>query len=466
MNPRQRITLLVIALAQLMLILDGTIVTVALPGIQEELGFSPGGLSWVMNAYMLALGGLLLLGGRIGDIFGRRRALMAGVLIFTLASLLGGFAPGPETMIAARVLQGVGGALAGPAGMALITGNFPAGPLRDRAIAVFTSVGAAGAAIGLLAGGVLTDLVSWRWVMFVNVPIGLAILALTPVFVRETERVPGRFDLAGAVTATTGSSGLVYGLVRASERGWTDVGALASLAGGLALLALFIRVERRAAQPVMPLRLLSEPARVAGYAAMLLVPASMLGMFFFLTQWVQIGLGYTPLQAGLAFLPLALTILTLSQLAGRILSVVRPQVAVVAGLLLIAIGHVWLSRLGGYFPGIFVPLILMGAGVAAALVVMSMRIINGVAVDDAGAASGLLQAMNQIGGSLGLAVLVTVHAAGGLQATFLTAAGFALLALLIVTTMRPRKTTAEPEWAGGPSDLRPDRHLHPDQRSR
>ncbi|WP_062428810.1 MFS transporter [Herbidospora daliensis] len=445
MNPRQRITLLVIALAQLMLILDGTIVTVALPGIQEELGFSPGGLSWVMNAYMLAFGGLLLLGGRAGDILGRRRALMAGVLIFTLASLLGGFAPGPEAMIASRVLQGVGGALAG---LALITGNFPQGPLRDRAIAVFTSVGAAGAAIGLLAGGVLTDLVSWRWVMFVNVPIGLAILALAPVVVRETPRVPGRFDLAGAVTATTGSTGLVYGLVRASEQGWDDGWALASLLGGVLLLALFIRVERRAAQPVMPLRLFGERSQVAGYVSMLLLPAAMMGTFFFLTQFVQSGLGYSPLQAGLAFLPLALTILTLSQLAGRILRVVSPQRASVAGMLLIPAGLAWLSRIDAttaYFPGVFAPLVILGVGAAAALVVMSMRIINGVQGDDAGAASGLLQAMQQTGGSLGLAVLVTVHASAGLSATFLTAAGFSLLALLIVTVLRPRRPAPEPK---------------------
>ncbi|GLX94029.1 MFS transporter [Herbidospora sp. NBRC 101105] len=450
MNPRQRVTLLVIALAQLMLILDGTIVTVALPGIQEELGFSPGGLSWVMNAYMLAFGGLLLLGGRAGDILGRRRALTAGVLIFTLASLLGGFAPGPEAMIASRVLQGVGGALAGPAGLALITGNFPQGPLRDRAIAVFTSVGAAGAAIGLLAGGVLTDLVSWRWVMFVNVPIGLAILALTPVFVRETDRVPGRFDLAGAVTATTGSSGLVYGLVRASEQGWDDGWALASLLGGVLLLTLFVQVERRAAQPVMPLGLFAERSRVAGYAAMLLLPAAMMGTFFFLTQFVQLELGYSPMQAGLAFLPLALTILALSQLAGRILRVVRPHTAAVAGMLLIPVGLVWLSRIDAttsYFPGVFVPLVIMGVGAAAALVVMSMRIINGVRGDDAGAASGLLQAMQQMGGSLGLAVLVTVHASAGLTATFLTAAGFSLLSLLVVTVLRPRQTMPEPENA-------------------
>ncbi|WP_061296069.1 MFS transporter [Herbidospora cretacea] len=448
MNPRQRVTLLVIALAQLMLILDGTIVTVALPGIQEELGFSPGGLSWVMNAYMLAFGGLLLLGGRAGDILGRRRALMAGVLVFTLASLLGGFAPGPEAMIASRVLQGVGGALAGPAGLALITGNFPEGPLRNRAIAVFTSVGAAGAAIGLLAGGALTDLVSWRWVMFVNVPIGLAILALAPVVVRETPRVPGRFDLAGAVTATTGSTGLVYGLVRASDRGWDDGWALASLLGGVLLLALFVRVERRAAQPVMPLRLLGERSRVAGYASMLLLPAAMMGTFFFLTQFVQSGLGYSPLQAGLAFLPLALTILTLSQLAGRILRVVSPQRASVAGMLLIPAGLVWLSRVDpatAYFPGVFAPLVILGVGAAAALVVMSMRIINGVPAEDAGAASGLLQAMQQIGGSLGLAILVTVHASAGLSATFLTAAGFALLSLLIVTVLRPRQAAPEPE---------------------
>lgn len=448
MNPRQRVTLLVIALAQLMLILDGTIVTVALPGIQEELGFSPGGLSWVMNAYMLAFGGLLLLGGRAGDILGRRRALMAGVLVFTLASLLGGFAPGPEAMIASRVLQGVGGALAGPAGLALITGNFPEGPLRNRAIAVFTSVGAAGAAIGLLAGGVLTDLVSWRWVMFVNVPIGLAILALAPVVVRETSRVPGRFDLAGAVTATTGSTGLVYGLVRASDRGWDDGWALASLLGGVLLLALFVQVERRAAQPVMPLRLLGERSRVAGYASMLLLPAAMMGTFFFLTQFVQSGLGYSPLQAGLAFLPLALTILTLSQLAGRILRVVGPQRASVAGMLLIPVGLAWLSRIDtttAYFPGVFAPLVILGAGAAAALVVMSMRIINGAPAEDAGAASGLLQAMQQIGGSLGLAVLVTVHASAGLAATFLTAAAFSVLALLIVTVLRPRQAAPEPE---------------------
>ncbi|WP_214103885.1 MFS transporter [Acrocarpospora catenulata] len=442
MTTRLRVTLAIIAVTQLMLILDSTIVTIALPGMAADLGFTPTGLSWVINAYMLAFGGLLLLGGRTGDILGRRRALLWGVAIFTVASLAGGFATTPEWLILSRIAQGAGGALAGPATLALITGNFPQGPVRTRALAVFTSVGAAGAAIGLLAGGVLTDWVSWRWVMFVNVPIGLLIALFTPRFVGETPRQPGRFDLAGAFTSTFGMTALVYGLIRAAALGWDDRLALGAFVLAVGLLAAFLVTERRAAQPIMPLRLLAAPERAAAYLGMMLLPAAMISTFFFLTQFVQSELGFSPLAAGLAFLPLTVAIFGVSQLTPRLVGRIRPWRHAAGGMVLVAAGMLWISRIDpgtGYVTGILGPIVLLGLGMGGALMPLSMTIVNGVAQEDAGAASGLLQAMQQLGGSVGLAVLITVHAATGrIGTTFLVAAGLVVLAFVVTVTVRPR----------------------------
>jgi EmrB/QacA subfamily drug resistance transporter len=407
---RPGLALAVIVAGQLMLVLDGTIVNIALPHIKERLGFSATGLSWVLNAYTLAFGGLLLLGGRAGDILGRRRVLVGGIALFTVASLLGGFATAPGWLLAARAAQGVGAAIAAPSTLALITTNFPEGPARTRAIGIYSAVQAAGASIGLIAGGMLTDWVSWRWVLFVNVPIGIAVAVLTPRFVAESARQPGRFDLGGALTATGGMTALVYGFIRAAADGWGNGLTLAAFAAAAVLLALFLFVERRAAQPIVPLRLFGERTRAAAYLNMLLLPAAMLGMFFFLSQFVQVALGFSPVAAGFAFLPLTAVIFASSQFVPRLLPRVGAKPIVVAGAALIAIGMTWLTRITAdtdYASGLLGPMLLFGLGAGFSLVPLSLLILSGVEGADSGAASGLLQTMQQIGGSLGIAVLVT-----------------------------------------------------------
>ncbi|MBW8698898.1 putative MFS-type transporter EfpA [Streptomyces sp. MBT84] len=243
------LALFVIATCQLMIVLDGTIVNIALPDIQRSLGFSTTDLSWVLSAYTLTFGGLMLLGGRAGDILGRRRVFTAGILLFTLASLLGGLAHEPWQLLSARALQGIGGAIASPTSLALITTTFPEGPERNRAMGVFAGVSGAGAAVGLLAGGMLTEWLNWRWVLFVNVPIGLVIAVLAPLYINESTRRPGHFDIAGATTSTLGMASLVYGFIRASEDGWSDTLTVASFVAAAVLLAAFVLIESRAADP-------------------------------------------------------------------------------------------------------------------------------------------------------------------------------------------------------------------------
>ncbi|MGH2600729.1 MAG: MFS transporter [Dehalococcoidia bacterium] len=394
-----------------MLILDGTIVTIALPDIQRSLRFSDADLSWVLNAYALAFGGLLLLGGRAGDILGRRRLFFAGIVLFTFASLLGGFATSSGWLLAARAAQGVGAAIAAPSALALITSMFAEGPERTRALGLYSAVQAAGASIGLIAGGMLTSWVSWRWVMFVNVPIGIAIALLVPFFIAESARQPGRFDLTGALTSTIGMVSLVYGFIRAASDGWGDGVALAAFAVAVVLLASFLIVEMRARQPIMPLRLFADRNRASAYLNMLLLPAALIGMFFYLTQFVQDVLGYSAVRAGIAFLPLTVMIFVASQAVTRLLPRYGPKPIMIAGGAMIAGGMVWLTQISatsGYVSGLLGPMLLLGAGGGLSLVPLSLIILSRLHAQDTGAASGLLQTMQQVGGSVGIAILVTV----------------------------------------------------------
>ena len=292
-NPAS-VVLAVILTSQLMVVLDATIVNVALPDIKTALGFSDSQLSWVLNAYTLTFGGLLLLGARAGDLLGRRRTFLAGITIFTVASLVGGFATTGWFLLAARALQGVGGALAAPSSLALLATMFPEGRERLRAIALYTAVSIGGGAIGLISGGMLTQWASWRWVLFVNVPIGLAVLAVGAAVLPETGRRKGRFDLAGALTSTIGVGALVYGFVRAASSGWSDTVTIAAFVLGVVLLVAFVRTELRAEQPITPLRLLTDASRSGANVARGLLFAGMFGMFFFLTQFLQDVLGYSP----------------------------------------------------------------------------------------------------------------------------------------------------------------------------
>ena len=397
--------------AQLMIILDATVVNIALPHIQAGLHFSATSLSWVMNGYTLTFGGLLLLGGRAGDILGRRRMFLAGIGVFTLASLAGGLAPNAGVLLAARAVQGVGGALASPAVLALVVSGFAEGRERIRALALYSAVVMAGGSLGLVLGGLITQWASWRWVLFVNVPIGIAVTVLTPRFVTETPRQPGRFDLPGAVTSTTGVAALVYAFIRAASDGWGDHVALAAVAVAAVLLAAFVLNETRAPQPITPLRLFASASRSGSFLARLLVVAGMFGMFFFLTQFLQDVLGFGPLRAGVAFLPLTLLVFAVSRLAPRLIPRVGGYRLMLIGMLPVMAGMAWLSRVSpgtDYWSGVFGPMVLIGAGMGVVFVPLTTAALAGVRPEDSGAASSMVNVMQQMGGSVGLAVLVAV----------------------------------------------------------
>jgi EmrB/QacA subfamily drug resistance transporter len=405
------VALAVIAASQLMVVLDVTIVNIALPQIQQALGFATTDLSWVLNAYTLTFGGLLLLGGRAGDILGRRRVFIAGILLFTLASLLGGLATTSGWLLAARALQGVGGAIAAPTALSLITTNFAEGPERNRAFGVFAAVAGAGGALGLLAGGMLTSWLSWRWVLFVNVPIGLLLAALAPRYLTESERQPGRFDLAGALTSTVGMAALVYGFIRAAQDGWSNPATLGSFTAAAVLLAGFLSIETRTRQPITPLHLFADRDRAGSYAIMLALSAALVGMFFFLTLFVQDVLGYSPLRAGFAFLPITVAIVTSSQLAARSLPRIGPKRLMTTGAVFGVVGLAWLTQVSvtsGYVDGILGPTVLFGLGMGLLFVPLTILAVSGVPPRETGAASSLLNVTQQVGGSLGLSILVTV----------------------------------------------------------
>jgi EmrB/QacA subfamily drug resistance transporter len=405
------LALTIIAASQLMVVLDATIVNIALPQMQQALNFSTTSLSWVLNAYTLTFGGLLLLGGRAGDILGRRRVFVSGILLFTLASFVGGLASSAGWLLAARALQGVGAAIAAPTALSLITTNFAEGRERNRAFGVFSAVAVSGSAIGLIAGGMLTSWLSWRWVLFVNVPIGILLAVLAPLYITESERQPGRFDLGGALTSTAGMTALVYGFIRAAQEGWSDPGTIASFAAAALLLAAFLAVETRIRQPITPLHLFRERDRAGTYVIMLALAAALFGQFFFLTLFVQDVLGYSPLRAGLSFLPITAAIVLTSQFAARSLPRFGPKRLMTAGALLAAAGLVWLTRVtvdSGYVDGILGPMLLFGLGMGLLFVPLTIVAVSGVAPREAGAASSLLNVTQQVGGSLGLSILVTV----------------------------------------------------------
>jgi EmrB/QacA subfamily drug resistance transporter len=405
------ILLAVILTAQLMVVLDATIVNVALPHIQKSLHFSPSTLSWVLNAYILTFGGFLLLGARAGDLFGRRRVFLLGIAIFTLSSLVGGLAVSGWALLAARALQGTGAALAAPCALSLLTTAFSEGPQRVRAIALYTTMSAAGGATGLVAGGLLTELVSWRWVMFVNVPIGLAVWLIGRVVLVETERQDGHFDLIGAVTCTVGVSGVVLGLVEAGSMGWTSPVSLVALFGGVAVFAYFLHHESRVAEPILPLRLLAHATRNSANVSRALLYAGFYGLFYFMAQFLQDVQGYSPLRAGLAFVPMPAAVFLGSQLASRQLLRRLPEKAVmILGNSIAIVGLVLATRIGSGSPysQIVLCLVLIGAGSGITLVALTSASLADVEPDVAGAASGLVNVSQQLGAAVGLAVLVTI----------------------------------------------------------
>ena len=453
---RPGLALAIIVTCQLMLMLDVTVMNVALPHVRTDLGFSTAGLAWVLNAYTLVFGGLLLLGGRAGDLFGRRRLFLGGVAVFTAASLLGALADSAGWLIFARILQGLGAAAAGPNTLALITSTFAEPRERMKALAVFSGVASAGFAIGLIVGGLLTEWFSWRAVLFINLPFGLAVLTLAPRYIREPERQPARLDLPGALTATAGVAALVYGFIRAAEAGWSDAGSLAALVAGAAFLAVFVFLEMRTREPLMPLHLFADRNRAAGFLNFFFGPMAMMAAFFFLTQYLQDVAGYSSLTTGFAFLPLAVTLFTMSRLIPRWLPTYGPRPFAIAGTVLMVLGLAWLSLLtpaSGYVQGLLGPMIVLGLGGGLAFAPLNVVIMSTVRPADAGAAGGVLQTMQQVGSTLGLAVLVTVAGSAsrstavaggspvdvlvdGMTAAFTMSAAFAVLTVVVALTFR------------------------------
>ncbi len=453
------LALAVIAVAQLMVVLDATIVNIALPSIQRALQFSATGLEWVINAYALTFGGLLLLGGRAGDLFGRRRMFTVGIIVFTLGSLAGGFATSATWLIIARAAQGVGAAIVAPTALSLIADTFAEGPDRNRALGVYGAVAGAGGALGLLLGGVLTSFATWRWVLFVNVPIGIVLAIVAPRVLAGSPGRDGQLDLPGALTVTGGMVSLVYGLSHAATYGWTDMVTLSALGLAVLLLLVFVTIESRSRHALMPFTIFAQRNRDGAYMLSLVIGVAVFGVFFFLTQFVQNILGFSPVVAGLAFLPLTATIIVTAQIVARLIGRVGPRIFITIGPLLVAGGLFWLSQVNvqtTYFPGLVGPMLLIAAGMGNIFVPLTLMAVAGSTPAESGLASALLNVGQQIGGSIGIALLGTIaatttknHLAGvipthavmnhalaaGYGSAFLVAAGIALLGFVTALTV-------------------------------
>ncbi len=413
---RLGLALAVIATAQLMVVLDATIVNVALPHIQNALGFSGSNLEWVVNAYALAFGGLLLLGGRSGDLLGRRRIFIFGILLFSLASLLGGFATDQAWLLGARALQGIGGAFAAPTALSLIAVTFPEGPPRNRAMGVYAAMSVAGGAVGLIVGGLLVQYANWRWVLFVNVPIGLLVALLATRVLPESERRRGAFDLPGAITGSVGLAALVYGLSSAatSPNGvshWGDTKVIVSLVIAVVSLVAFGFIEARSKHALVPIRVLRSRDRTGSYLIMLCVGTALFGMFFFLTLFLQNVWGYSALKTGIAYLPMIATVMAASGIASQLVNRIGARPLLVAGSVIATGGMFWLSRINEgshYASGLLGPMMVTALGMGLLFVPLSLVALSKVGDRDAGVASSLLNTGQQVGGSIGLAILGTV----------------------------------------------------------
>jgi EmrB/QacA subfamily drug resistance transporter len=438
-NPRQDShaarpgpALLLICVAQLMIVLDSTIANIALPFIQKDLGFSDSGLTWIVTIYALSFGSLLLLGGRLGDIVGRRRTFSIGLIIFAVASLLGGIATSEPLILAARALQGLGGALASPAALALITTTFAAGPERNRAMGVYAAMSGAGAAVGLVLGGWLTgldfamfdsDQAGWRLTFLINVPFGVVAAFLASRWLSESEKRTANLDIPGAVLGTAGLFSLVYGLSRAgdSKYGWDDTSTIVWLVAGGVLLAAFAVVESRTEEPLLPFSIFADRSRAASFAAMMLMPAAMFSMFFYLSIYVQTIMGYTPLETGFAFLPISVMIVLTAGVVSQLMAKIDPRFIAGTGLILVAVALWGFAQLpyspvtipaedvaGEYLPDILPWILVMAVGMGCTFVPLTLTAVHGVREQDSGIGSGVLNTMQQVGGALGLALLATV----------------------------------------------------------
>jgi EmrB/QacA subfamily drug resistance transporter len=454
----------IVLMAQLMLVLDVAVMNVALPRIDTDLGFGPASLSWVLNSYTLAFGGLLLLGGRLGDVRGRLRLFEIGLSIFTVFSLLGGLAQTPEQLIIARALQGAGAAMAAPSVLALLTTSAPDEAARNRALALFGAVSSAGATIGLLVGGIVTDLGSWRWTLFINVPIGIAVLVLARRYVTETPRRPGRFDLVGAVTATLGAVAIVWSLIGAPEHGWLSARTLGGLVVGLALLVVLGRTELRHPHPLIQPHLVRNRHRVAALATMALVIGANLSMFFLVVQYDELVLAMGPFATGLAFLPFSLAVFGMSRITPWLIGRLGARSMIMIGSGALVVAYLWLSQISAtdsYFGAVFGPVLIAGLATGFIFMPITTTVLGGVEPEHAGSASGLLQTTQQLGSAIGIAVIVSIYASGsvpgefvpGVKAAFLTSAGFSLAAFLVAATALRAPRAPEPVAEPGAPEL-------------
>ncbi len=445
LGARGGVVLGVIAGCNAMIQLDDPLMNIALPGIRADLGLSALAASWVVGAYLLAFGGLLLLGGRAGDILGRRRVFVAGVGVFTAAAAARAVVPGGEMLIAVRAVEGAGAAFAAANGFVLMLGAFPEGAARKKAIAVCTAVGAGTTAGGLVLAGALGSVGSWRWLVLLNVPVGLVIVVLAPRVVAETERVAGRFDLRGAVLSAVGAGGVVYGLSQAAEHAWSSVRVAGSLLGGLVLLGLFVGSQRRAVQPMVRLGLFRDRDRALAFASMLVLPGGLVGAYFFLSQFFQQQHGWSPLEAALGLLPVPVAMAATALAARRIEGVLGARRMMVVGASALGLQNLWLSRLGqddAYVTGVLPSLVLLGAGMTCCAVPATVLATSGLRGHEFGSAGSVLNALQAVGGSLCVAVLVAASAgyAGfgrAMSAGFVAGAGLAGVGLLIALALRP-----------------------------
>jgi len=466
---RKWLALALLATTQFVIVLDAAIVNVAIPSIGRDLKFSEEDLTWIPNAYALTFGGFLLLGGRMADLLGRRRLFMAGLVLFSVASLLGGFATSETQLVAARALQGLGAALLAPSALSMVTNMFAEGSERNKALGVWGAVSGSGGAAGVLLGGVLTEYAGWEWVLWVNVPIGVIAALLAPRLLVESRRETDlrHFDALGAITVTAGLSLLVFALVDTINEGWGSTQTLTLLALSVGLIVAFVLIELRSRDPLMPFGIFRLRTLTGANIAGLLIGASLFAMFFFLSRYMQQVLGYSALKAGLSYLPLALAIIVSAGIASQLVTKLGFKPVLVTGFALITIALLWLARVpvdGDYLTHLVGPMVIAAVGLGFVFVPVTIAAVNGVSADESGLASGLINTSQQIGGALGLAILGTIASSKtedlvtaaqgapvalpgalteGFQLAFLAGAGFAvigIIATLLLVSSEDSKT--------------------------
>ena len=446
-RDKRWIALILLCSAQFVVVLDASIVNVALPTIGEALDFTESSLPWVVNAYVLTFGGFLLLGGRLADLLGRRRVFMFGLVLFAIASLFGGLASSSGQLVAARAVQGLGAAILSPAALSIVATTFKDGAERNKALGIWGAVAGSGGAAGVLLGGVLADGLGWEWVLWVNVPIGIAAAAIAPSLIAESrnEDEVRHFDFAGAATITLGLSALVFALLDAEDAGWGSTQTIGILAAAAILLAAFVVIERRSRAPLVPFSIFRVRTVTGANVVGILVGASLFSMFFFISLYMQQVLGYSAIKAGLSYLPLAVSIILSAGIASSLVTKVGFKPILATGMVLIAAGLLWFSRIspdGTFLADILGPSLLAAVGLGFAFVPVTIAAVSGIQDREQGLASGLINTSQQVGGALGLAILAAIANSeigtsrdpvvltDGFASAFLVGAGFAILGLL------------------------------------